>query len=246
MVKNLSTMQETQVQTLGQENPLEKEVVTHFSIISWRTPWTEKPGRLQSMGLQRVRHDWATNTLPFAGRVVYFADEWFYEPVSCLYNFEVWQSSFVCPFRSFSVQGLSVSAGITFPETCESQVYIRGIHSLRQEAPPQVFPGWSHFLFWLLLRRWRGCMSHMPNLFKEPLCDLILWAFDISEVLAKGCLATHTLGFHSWTYFPDSEFPNFSSFCNQDMPQISPSFQVLIPFLVNSSSFNFSLSSGIL
>ena len=150
------------------------------------------------------------------------------------------------PSLCLLVQAGSVSAGITFPETCESQVYIRGIHCLRQEAPPQVFPGWSHFLFWLLLRRWRGCMSHMPNLFKEPLCDLILWAFDISEVLAKGCLATRTLGFHSWTYFPDSEFPNFSSFCNQDMPRISPNFQVLIPFLVNSSSFNFSLSSGFL
>ena len=43
--------------TLGQEDPLEKEMVTHSSILAWRIPWTEEPGRLQSMGLQRVGHD---------------------------------------------------------------------------------------------------------------------------------------------------------------------------------------------
>ena len=57
MVKHLPTMRETQVQSLGQEDPLEKEMVTHSSILAWRIPWMEKPGRLQSMGLQRVRHD---------------------------------------------------------------------------------------------------------------------------------------------------------------------------------------------
>ena len=57
MVKNLSAMQETQIQSLGWKNPLEKEMATHFSILSWRIPLTEEPGRLQSMGLQRVRHD---------------------------------------------------------------------------------------------------------------------------------------------------------------------------------------------
>ena len=57
MVKNLCTMQETQVQPLGWEDPLEKEMATHASILSWRTPWTEEPDRVQSMGLQRVRHD---------------------------------------------------------------------------------------------------------------------------------------------------------------------------------------------
>ena len=52
MVKNLPAMQETQVQSLGQEYPLEKEMATHSSILAWRIPWTDKPGRLQSMGLQ--------------------------------------------------------------------------------------------------------------------------------------------------------------------------------------------------
>ena len=57
MVKNLLTMQESRVQFLGQEDPLEKEMATHSSILAWRIPWTEEPGRLQPMGSQRVRHD---------------------------------------------------------------------------------------------------------------------------------------------------------------------------------------------
>ena len=54
MVKNLPAMQETQVQNLGQEDLLEKRMATHFSIFAWSTPWTEEPGRLQSMGLQEL------------------------------------------------------------------------------------------------------------------------------------------------------------------------------------------------
>ena len=62
MVKNLPAMQETWVRSLSQEDPLDKEMATHSSILAWRIPWTEEPGRLQSMGWQRVGHDWATNT----------------------------------------------------------------------------------------------------------------------------------------------------------------------------------------
>ena len=51
-VKNLPAMQETQVRSLGQEDPLEKEMKTHSSILTWEIPWTEEPGRLQSMGSQ--------------------------------------------------------------------------------------------------------------------------------------------------------------------------------------------------
>ena len=56
IVKNLPAMQETQVQPLGWEDPLEKGMATHSSILAWRIPWTEEPDLLQSMGLQRVRH----------------------------------------------------------------------------------------------------------------------------------------------------------------------------------------------
>ena len=57
MVKSLPAVQETQVQSLGQEDPLEKAVATHSSILAWKIPWMEEPGRLQSMGSQRVRHN---------------------------------------------------------------------------------------------------------------------------------------------------------------------------------------------
>ena len=56
-VKCLPTMQETQVQSLGREDPLEKEMAAHSSILAWKIPWMEEPGRLQSMGSQRVRHN---------------------------------------------------------------------------------------------------------------------------------------------------------------------------------------------
>ena len=56
-VKSLPEMRETQVQSLGGEKPLEKEMETHSSVLAWRSPWTEDPGRLQSMGSQRVRHN---------------------------------------------------------------------------------------------------------------------------------------------------------------------------------------------
>ena len=62
MVRNLPAMQETWVQSLGWEDPLERRMATPSSILTWRITWTEEPGGLQSMGLQRVEHDWATNT----------------------------------------------------------------------------------------------------------------------------------------------------------------------------------------
>ena len=57
MVKNLPAMQETRVRSLGWEDPLEEGKATHSSTLAWRIPWTEEPGRLQSIGLHRVGHD---------------------------------------------------------------------------------------------------------------------------------------------------------------------------------------------
>ena len=56
-VKRLPTMWETWVRSLGREDPLEKEMAAHSSILAWKIPWTKEPGKLQSMGLQRVGHD---------------------------------------------------------------------------------------------------------------------------------------------------------------------------------------------
>ena len=57
MVERLPAMPETWVRSLGQEDPLEKEMATHSSTLAWKIPWMEEPGRLQSTGSQRVRHD---------------------------------------------------------------------------------------------------------------------------------------------------------------------------------------------
>ena len=64
-VKKLPAMWETQVRSLGQEDPLEKGMAIDSSVLVWRIPWTEEPDGLQVLGLQRVRHDWATNPLHF-------------------------------------------------------------------------------------------------------------------------------------------------------------------------------------
>ena len=65
MVKCLPAMRETRVQSLDWEDPLEKEMATHSSTHAWKIPWMEKPGGLQSMGLQRVGHNWATSHSPW-------------------------------------------------------------------------------------------------------------------------------------------------------------------------------------
>ena len=65
LVKNLPALQETWIQSLGWEDPLEKEMATPSSILAWKISWTEEPGGLQSMGVQRVRNDWVTNTYTF-------------------------------------------------------------------------------------------------------------------------------------------------------------------------------------
>ena len=75
MVNNLPARWETWVRPLGQEDPLEKEMATHSIILVWKIPWMEEPGTLQSMGSQRVGHDWATNTslcFCFWSQLMYF------------------------------------------------------------------------------------------------------------------------------------------------------------------------------
>ena len=82
-VKSLPAMQETQVQFLDREDPLEKEMAAHSSILAWRIPWTEEPGGLQSMGSQRVRHDRVTNTQAVMICICYYYDARIYSPRRC-------------------------------------------------------------------------------------------------------------------------------------------------------------------
>ena len=70
MVKNLPIMQETQVQALDQEKTLKKGMATHSSILAWRIPWTEEPGKLQSIRSQRVEHDWVTFHFHFHSHII--------------------------------------------------------------------------------------------------------------------------------------------------------------------------------
>ena len=72
VLKTLPATQETWVQSLGQEDPLEKGMATHFSILAWRIPWTEKGGGLHPMGLQSVGHEQATNTFHFFHLITFF------------------------------------------------------------------------------------------------------------------------------------------------------------------------------
>ena len=65
MAKNPPAVKEIWIHSLGQEDPPEKGMATHSSILAWRIPWTEEPGGLQSVGLQGIGHDWATNTFTF-------------------------------------------------------------------------------------------------------------------------------------------------------------------------------------
>ena len=69
-------MQETWVQSLGQEDPLEKEMATHSSILAWEIPWTEKPGGLQSMGLHRVRGNWVTKQKQYENALFFIHVLW--------------------------------------------------------------------------------------------------------------------------------------------------------------------------
>ena len=78
MVQHVPTMQETRVQSLGWEDLLEKAMATHSITLAWKIPWMEEPGRLQSMGSQRVRHDWATS-LSFSPCVLsHFSHVWLF------------------------------------------------------------------------------------------------------------------------------------------------------------------------
>ena len=98
MVKHLSTMWETQVQSLGWEDPLEKEMAIHSRTIAWKIPWTEEPGRLQSVGLQRVRHDWATSLQSHIWQKGIGGDRGF-ELCCCLEQFPCFCDSFSPPAK---------------------------------------------------------------------------------------------------------------------------------------------------
>ena len=98
-LKRLPAMQETWVRSLDWEDPLEKEMATHSSILAWRIPWTEEPGGLQSTGSQRVGHDWTTS----------LSSQWYHPIISSSVT------PFSCPqsfqWKSFPMSWLFTSGG---------------------------------------------------------------------------------------------------------------------------------------
>ena len=93
-VKNSPAMQETRIQSLDWEDPLEKGMATLSSILAWRIPWTEEPGRLQSMGFQRVGHKWATNTVCHTHRLPSWIPQcWLHSGFTLRQNFTVCNAS---------------------------------------------------------------------------------------------------------------------------------------------------------
>ena len=106
VVKNLSTiqeLQESQIQSLGQEDPLEEDIATHSSILAWRIPWTEDPGGLQSIGSQRVGHDWSSWARVYTWKLPDTSEEHHIPTVSSGMHFHSlphWMSSQPHPWRS--------------------------------------------------------------------------------------------------------------------------------------------------
>ena len=97
MIKSLPEVQETQVQSLGQEDPLEKEMSTHSSTVAWKIPWTKECGRLQSMGWQRVGYHWAMSLTHSAYKLNIQGDN---KQAWCT-PFPIWNQSIVpCPVLS--------------------------------------------------------------------------------------------------------------------------------------------------
>ena len=92
MVKRLPTIRETRVQSLGWEDLLDKDVATHSSILAWKIPWMEEPGRLQSMESQRVGHNWATSLSLNPETVLRQDTLLLYNPKECR------EGKKVCPF----------------------------------------------------------------------------------------------------------------------------------------------------
>ena len=94
MVKHLSRMRETRVRSLGWEDPLEKEMAIHSSTIAWKIPWTEEPGRLQSMGSLRAGHDWVTSLSLFT--FMHWRRKWQPTPVFLPGESHGWRSLVGC------------------------------------------------------------------------------------------------------------------------------------------------------
>ena len=148
-IKHLPAMQETRVWSLGWEDPLEKKMATHSSILAWRIPWTEEPGRLQSTGLQKVGHDWMTS--------LYF----FTSCHGTAGSFSMWTKSFFfsqwrCSLISLkTVSGLKNRQGImTFLWGSWCTVFCSSVLDLFLDILSYILSGYTSILFLRNLILW--------------------------------------------------------------------------------------------
>ena len=116
MVKKLPAMQETRVRSLDQEDPLEKEMATHSSTLAWETLWTEEPGGLQSIRLQRLGHDWSTNTTLFQLILLHLALYLVCPPPTTLYT--LWRQR-LCLIFSFILSSTSNIKNVCWMKSCQ-------------------------------------------------------------------------------------------------------------------------------
>ena len=141
MVKSLPTVWETRVQSLGREDLLEKAMAPYSSILAWKIPWVEKPSRLQSMGLQRVRYDWATSCSPIDYTVPYF--------VNC-----------VALFYFVTQKVLKNIVNELVHESCEQYSWSMLIQN--------AFASWRFYSFLLYLLEYLMAIAHKHHNFQNP------------------------------------------------------------------------------
>ena len=213
-VKNPCALQETQVQSLGQEDPMEKGMATYSSILAWRILWTEEPGRLQTMGLQRVAHGWVTKTsiypfivyLPYSYHlsnillgVSFISTElWgkeFYNPTRFLKRLRAWALVWLMEFADGDTSGPSPGTGW---QGCWGTGKVHRVVEknhlfLHRISLPSLFP--FSFAFFLIL------LESFCSLSSMFFFCLFLILFSLSAPLTlrlcRGTCQTHSPSF--WT-----------------------------------------------
>ena len=180
MVKHLSIMQETWVQSLGWEDPLKKEMALHSSTIAWKIPWTEEPDRLQSMGSQRVRHNWVTSLSLFKTQTVVMygweldcEESW--APKNWCFRTVVLEKTLESPLDCKEIQPVH-------PKRKQSWVFI-GRTDIEAETPILWYPNAKS---WLIVKD--------PDAGKD-------WRQE-----EKGMTEYETVGWHHWLNGHESEY----------------------------------------
>ena len=222
MVKHLPAMRETWVRSLGREDPLEKEMATHSSTPAWKIPWTEEPGRLQSMGSQRVGHDWATSLQG------YFYDLLFV----CLYPAEIMK---VCVYHTFpkkrKIEFLFYApwTGNYFVKTSSLYCICISGHQkcLRFNLPPWLecfFTGLS--LHFVSFHKGEG-ISVLPCHFYRRVCFPVMELCDVTRFHSYIHLFIHLLTHLLQNYYESFMYRARQTYkehrmWNQCIPMVSP------------------------